>query len=172
MRAAAKLHREITDAQHAHILLVLLTEQRHRAGGDRLLVLHDFGLRRLVAPDLRVHQPLDRRAAPRASPAGSARSRSATDRAPPASLSAAHGCPAPCATPRAADASPCDSERLRAPRAVHLCARACRRADAALDQLAHMRMRGAALLRVTDHEAHAALPASSPASPTWPPDSA
>src|SRR6185437_8225589 len=36
--AAAELHREISNAQHANVLVVFLTEERHRAGGDRVLV--------------------------------------------------------------------------------------------------------------------------------------
>ena len=59
VRAAAQLHREVADAQHAHVVLVLLAEQRHRAGGDRAFVVHHLRFGRRVAADLRVHQVLD-----------------------------------------------------------------------------------------------------------------
>ena len=34
VRAAAQLRREIPDAQHAHVVVVFLAEQRHGAAGD------------------------------------------------------------------------------------------------------------------------------------------
>src|SRR6185312_4041591 len=63
--AAAELHREISDAQHANVLVVFLTEERHRAGGDRVLVSHELRLRRRIETDLRVHRSLDGSQLPR-----------------------------------------------------------------------------------------------------------
>ena len=64
VRAAAQLHREIAHAQHAHVFLVFLAEQRDGAFRDGGVVGHLARLGGGVRADLFVHQPLDPRAAP------------------------------------------------------------------------------------------------------------
>ena len=59
MGAAAELHREIANLQHAHVLVVLFPEQRHRARGHGAVIVHDASLGGSVETDLRVHQALD-----------------------------------------------------------------------------------------------------------------
>ena len=59
MRAAAQLHRKIPHAQHAHVFLVFLAEQRDGAFGHRGVVRHFARFGRLVPADFRVHQPFD-----------------------------------------------------------------------------------------------------------------
>ena len=83
VRAAAQLgaERAIADGDDPHAVAILLAEERHRAGGDRLLRVADRGSDRLVAENRLVDDLLDARAAPRASPRGSGRSRSAGDQA-------------------------------------------------------------------------------------------
>jgi hypothetical protein len=60
MRAAAQLHRELADPQHAHLVLVLLAEQRHRTGGDGVVVVHQARLGGRIGADLGIDEPLDR----------------------------------------------------------------------------------------------------------------
>src|ERR1700726_245434 len=55
--AAAKFHREIADAKHAHISFVLLTKQRHCARGHRVLVVHELSLCSSVVANFRFDQP-------------------------------------------------------------------------------------------------------------------
>ena len=59
VRAAAELHREIAHAQHAHVFLVFLAEQRDRAFRHRRVVGHLAGFRGRVPADFGVHEPLD-----------------------------------------------------------------------------------------------------------------
>ena len=48
------------DGDDAHLVAVLLAEQRHGAGRERLVELHDVGVAPgVVRKDLLVHQPLD-----------------------------------------------------------------------------------------------------------------
>ena len=68
MRAAAQLDRIFlavgaAHRQHAHFVAVLLAEQRHGAGGDRLLGRHQPRVDRAVLPDALVDLVLDRAAA-------------------------------------------------------------------------------------------------------------
>src|SRR5690606_31731065 len=56
--AAAELGGEPADGEHAHLVAVLLAEQRHGAGGDGVVVAHDAGLRLGVGTDLRVDEIL------------------------------------------------------------------------------------------------------------------
>ena len=58
MSAAAQLGREIAHAEHAHLVAVLLAEERHRAGLDRLVVLHDARAHVVVPADLAVDERL------------------------------------------------------------------------------------------------------------------
>ena len=48
---AAKLHRDIAHLHHANAIAVFLAEQRHRPGVDRGLLVHDFGIHRVVRHD-------------------------------------------------------------------------------------------------------------------------
>ena len=59
VRAAAQLHAEARNRHDADAVAVLLAEQRHRAGRDRLLGRSHLGLHRRVAIDLLVDDPLD-----------------------------------------------------------------------------------------------------------------
>ena len=59
MRPAAQLERHATHVDHAHPIAVLLAEQRHRAGGDGLLVGHLPRLDREILPDVCVDLGLD-----------------------------------------------------------------------------------------------------------------
>ena len=59
VRAAAQLHRELTHAQHAHVLLVFLAEEGNGARGNGRVVSHLVGLGRRVAADLDIHEALD-----------------------------------------------------------------------------------------------------------------
>ncbi len=59
MGAAAKLHREVPDAQYPHVLIVLLPKQRHRTRGYGVVVAHQLGLCGGIRPNLAVHEPLD-----------------------------------------------------------------------------------------------------------------
>ena len=59
VRAAAQLHREIAHAQHAHVFLVFLAEQRDGAFRHRRVVGHLAGFGGGVPADLGVHEPLD-----------------------------------------------------------------------------------------------------------------
>ena len=57
--AAAKLQAEVRDAHDADLVAVFLSEQRHRAGGDRLLRGADLRLHGSVSADLFVDDSLD-----------------------------------------------------------------------------------------------------------------
>jgi hypothetical protein len=46
VRAAAQFAAEARHGNHAHLVAVLLAEQRHGAGGDGLVERHDVGLHR------------------------------------------------------------------------------------------------------------------------------
>ena len=59
VRAAAKLGREVAHAEHAHLVAVLLAEQRHRTGLDRVVVFHEPRLDRVVGADRAVDQRFD-----------------------------------------------------------------------------------------------------------------
>ena len=59
VRAAAQLQAEARDRHDAHLVAVLLAEQRHRAGRDRLLRVLHLGLHRRVPQDLLVDDALD-----------------------------------------------------------------------------------------------------------------
>ena len=59
MRTTAELHRKLTDTQYAHARAVFLTEQRHGACSNRLVVRHLTRLGARVTPNLLVHPPLD-----------------------------------------------------------------------------------------------------------------
>ena len=56
MGAAAQLYRETRHGDHPHALAVLLAEQRHRAGGNRLLRRAFLGFHRLVPEDMLVDE--------------------------------------------------------------------------------------------------------------------
>src|SRR5688572_6548936 len=58
--AAAKLGREVAERQHAHLVAVLLAEERHRTRLDRRIVGHVADVAGSVPADFRVHHPLDR----------------------------------------------------------------------------------------------------------------
>ncbi len=57
------LKRAVADRHDAHLVAVLLAEQRHRAGGDRFLRVADRGVHRLVLEDRLVDDALDASAA-------------------------------------------------------------------------------------------------------------
>src|SRR5256885_14923844 len=57
--AAAQLHRELTQAQYPHVLVVFLAKERDGAPSHRAFVVHDTRLRRDVGADLRIHEPFD-----------------------------------------------------------------------------------------------------------------
>ena len=59
VRAAAQLLAEAGNGDHAHSVAVLFAEQRHGAGGERLIEIHDVGWTSVFVEDLLVHQPLD-----------------------------------------------------------------------------------------------------------------
>ena len=59
VRATAQFGGKLAQRQHAHDVLVLLAEQRHRARPHRLVVLHLAGLGGSVAANLGIDQPLD-----------------------------------------------------------------------------------------------------------------
>ena len=59
VRTAAELHRKITDAQHAYLARIFFTEERHRSGGHRSVVLHLSRLGDGIDADLLVDAPLD-----------------------------------------------------------------------------------------------------------------
>src|SRR5207249_1293970 len=58
---AAQFQRDARNVDHPHDVAVFLREKRHRARGDRLLVLHLARLHREVFPDVRVHLLFDAR---------------------------------------------------------------------------------------------------------------
>ena len=64
-----------------HLVAVLLAEERHRAGADRLLLAHDLGVHRQVREHQVVDPRLDVVRAPRSAPRRSPRSRTGSDRA-------------------------------------------------------------------------------------------
>ena len=59
VRAAAQLHAEAGHRDDAHLVAVFLAEERHRAGGDRLLRRLHVGLHGRVLQHLLVDDPLD-----------------------------------------------------------------------------------------------------------------
>ena len=103
----------------AHLLAVLLAEQRHGAGVDRRPRAPSAGSSTGVVLRARTRSPSASTAASSssASSAWGGRSRSAAGPARPASPSARRGRPAPGAAPRAADASPSGWRGWRARRA-------------------------------------------------------
>src|SRR5713226_3347402 len=58
VRAAAQLARG-TDVEHAHLVAILFSEERHGAALDRVVELHDARRSRLVPEDFGVHHRLD-----------------------------------------------------------------------------------------------------------------
>ena len=122
VRAAAELRREVAELQHAHLVAVLVAEERERAGGDRFVVGQHANVGVVVQAHLLVDERFDLLAAARRSRARSARSRSAAGPARRASLSAGRARRAPCAAPRATDAWPSDSARSRRAAARRRCA--------------------------------------------------
>ena len=59
MGAPAQLHAEVWHGDDPHAVAVFLAEQRHRAGGHRLLGRADLSLDRAIGVDLLVGHPLD-----------------------------------------------------------------------------------------------------------------
>src|SRR3954468_962978 len=59
MRTAAQLTAEARYGNHPYLLAILLAEQRHRAGGDRLIEWHHIRLDLEVLEDLLIHEALD-----------------------------------------------------------------------------------------------------------------
>jgi hypothetical protein len=52
VRAAAELGRVVAEPEDADVLVVLLAEERHRAGSDRVVEIHHARFRRRVGADL------------------------------------------------------------------------------------------------------------------------
>ncbi len=59
VRAAAELDREVAEVQHAHLVAVLLAEQRHGTRLHGVVVAHQLRVGRHVAADLAVDDALD-----------------------------------------------------------------------------------------------------------------
>ena len=59
MRAAAELARPVPHGHHAHAIAVLLSEQRHGAGGAGLVLSHVLGMDREVLLENVVDHRLD-----------------------------------------------------------------------------------------------------------------
>ena len=59
MRTTTQLGRKVAHAEHPHFVAVFLTKQGHRAGLDRIVVLHDFGLHRVIGADCAIDQRID-----------------------------------------------------------------------------------------------------------------
>ena len=59
VRAAAEFLAEVGDGHDADLVAILLAEQRHGAGGDRLIDRHHVGGDLRVAQDLLVDETLD-----------------------------------------------------------------------------------------------------------------
>src|ERR1700730_17392109 len=154
VRAAAQLHRELAHAQHPHVLVVLLAKQRDGARAPRALVVHDARFRGDVGADLRVHEPFDL-----AQLRGRERLEMREIEAQPVGrhqrsfllyVGAEY-----LAQRRVQQMRGAVIERRRlAPGAVHVSLEGVADTNAALLDVTRVRMRGAALVRVSHYEAH------------------